>query len=147
MDVSYNKIYNQNNIDDEIICLICLQETIIEIQDKNILNQNTIMVNSIPFLTKSCVCDYHVHYKCIEKWMKINSICPICRKPISNILTIKSQDTIIIPDEETIIIPYNENTYILPHGNTNNEHYKKCVRIIMTVICIMMGLIILNRWL
>ena len=88
MDNSFNNQYNVEDIttndnNDNNNCLICLEGTIIEIKDNNhLINENTIMVNSVPFLTKTCICDYHVHYKCIEKWIESNSICPICRNQI-----------------------------------------------------------------
>ncbi len=71
MDNSNNNQYNiedittnDNNINNN--CLICLEGTIIEIKDNNnLINENTIMVNSVPFLTKTCICDYPVHYNCI----------------------------------------------------------------------------------
>ena len=34
-------------------------------------------------------CNHLFHYKCINKWRKINNKCPICRKPIKNIIKVK----------------------------------------------------------
>ena len=154
--INDNKDNNMNNN-----CLICLEGTIIEIKDNNkLINENTIMVNSVPFLTKTCICDYPVHYKCIEKWIESNSICPICRNPISNVLNNKiilkrntelqcrqqyqqQEQSILMIDEKSFLIPDNDNMYIL-HNNKSN--YKKCLRVIIMVICIMICLMIINNY-
>jgi len=158
MDMSNNKLYNEclndihtehhdNNDNDSINsnCLICLEGTIIEVKDdKHLINENTIMVNSVPFLTKTCICDYRIHYKCIKKWIESNSICPICRNPISNILKNNSglqndtslyQSIISIPNDETLLIPINNNI---------KNYY--CIRIIITVVGIMVSLTIINNF-
>ena len=167
MDNSNNNQYNveditinANNANND--CLICLEGTIIEIKDNNqLINENTIMVNSVPFLTKTCICDYPVHYKCIEKWIESNSICPICRNPISNVLNNKiilkrntelqcrqqyqqQEQSILMIDEESFLIPDNDNMYIL--HNNNKSNYKKGLRVISMVICIMICLMIINSY-
>ena len=155
-----NNANNTNNANND--CLICLEGTIIEIKDNNhLINENTIMVNSVPFLTKTCICDYPVHYKCIEKWIESNSICPICRNPISNVLNNKiilkrntelqcrqqyqqQEQSILMIDEESFLIPDNDNMYIL--HNNNKSNYKKGLRVIIIVICIMICLMIINNY-
>jgi len=159
--INDNNDNNDNNMNNN--CLICLEGTIIEIKDNNkLINENTIMVNSVPFLTKTCICDYPVHYKCIEKWIESNSVCPICRNPISNVLNNKivlkrnkelqcrqqPQQRILMNDEESLLIPDNDNMYILHHNHNHNHNsnYKKCVRVIIMVICIMICLMIINNY-
>lgn len=167
MDNSFNNQYNVEDIttndnNDNNNCLICLEGTIIEIKDNNqSINENTIMVNSVPFLTKTCICDYPVHYKCIEKWIESNSICPICRNPISNVLNNKmvlkrytdlqcrqqyqqQEQSILMIDEESFLIPDNDNMYIL--HNNNKSNYKKGLRVIIIVICIIICLMIINNY-
>ena len=93
---------SQSSINYDNICIVCIQGTIINIDDattdantntninihtNNDANTNTEFVNSIieiPFLIKECNCIFNVHYTCLEKWLKSNSVCPICRQPIMN---------------------------------------------------------------
>ena len=72
----------------ENICIICLEN----FEDK-IIKLN---------------CNHYFHRKCINKWRKINDKCPICRKPITNILTIKKNkiDKLIIYISFIIIAIY-----------------------------------------
>ena len=82
----------------ENICIICLQD----------FENKKIKLN----------CNHYFHRKCINKWRKINDKCPICRKPITNILTIKKNKIdkliiyisfIIIAIYSTIIIIFKSN--------------------------------------
>ena len=70
--LGYNTFTNQ--------CIICLQEPIIV---NNIISDDVKLLNEMHFLIKSCDCICYSHHSCIETWTKSNSVCPICRKPIS----------------------------------------------------------------
>ena len=70
--LDYNTFTNQ--------CIICLQGPIIV---NNIISDDVKLLNEMHFLIKSCDCNCYSHHSCIETWTKSNSVCPICRKPIS----------------------------------------------------------------
>ena len=132
--ILYNTINN---------CIICM-EGLIEHNNNNnnkTIKETPIMVNSIPFLQKKCICDYSIHYKCIDKWLETNSICPICRNPISNILkNITHQTQIIIPNEE-------HNSFIIS-ADISDPHptRRKCITLVSYIICFMISLIIINNF-
>jgi hypothetical protein len=88
--VGYSTFYidlDQNNdndtdllIDSKKQCLICLQGPI---RSNNIIMDDVKLINQMHFLIKECKCECYSHHKCIEQWIDNNSICPICRGPIS----------------------------------------------------------------
>ena len=78
---------------EEKICLICMDPS------RNLIEEVNIIYN-MPFLIKNCDCLCNIHYSCLEKWIKSNSICPICRKAIiSEKLLAENITTIYIDDE------------------------------------------------
>ena len=59
---------DNNESNDNLECLICFEKV-----KENIVNH---------YFTQVCECKYHVHDKCLVKWLKTNNKCIICRKPI-----------------------------------------------------------------
>ena len=67
-------------IDSKKQCLICLQGPI---RSNNIIMDDVKLINQMHFIIKECKCECYSHHKCIEQWIDNNSVCPICRGPIS----------------------------------------------------------------
>lgn len=112
-----NNIQNENKIQTQNICVICLEEL-----DKNykIDINNSIYLNKIK--EKLCNCIHKIHKECIENWLKYNKSCPLCRKRFSN-------------DEEIINnnnFDSNSNIELIPLWRTyyeDNEDYYNEIRI------------------
>ena len=84
--------YANTNDKEEKICLICMDPA------RNLIEEVNIIYN-MPFLIKNCDCLCHIHYSCLEKWIKSNSVCPICRKAIiSEQLLAENITTLYIED-------------------------------------------------
>jgi hypothetical protein len=64
---------NNNHIEDIVDCFICYE---IEDREKN----KSIKLGKQQKYLKNCKCDGHLHITCLDKWHKMNSTCPICRK-------------------------------------------------------------------
>jgi hypothetical protein len=91
----YSTFYDNNDIDNNDIndidnndindienqCLICLQGPLHS--SNNIIIDDVKLINEMHFLVKACKCECYSHHKCIEKWIENNSVCPICKGPIS----------------------------------------------------------------
>jgi hypothetical protein len=77
-----------NTFSEETInqCIICLNDSVV------CNNDEVTLMNNMHFLQKPCDCVCYAHHKCIETWIKSNSICPICRKNISFPQTNLSKD-------------------------------------------------------
>ena len=59
----------------------------------------------MPFLIKNCDCLCNIHYSCLEKWIKNNSVCPICRKAIiSEKLLSENITTVYIYEDDVPMI-------------------------------------------
>jgi len=63
---------NQTNF----ICPICLEDIVIDTININISNIDGQTIKQIEL----CNCINKIHTECLEKWLKINSSCPLCRK-------------------------------------------------------------------
>jgi|LakMenE01Jun11ns_1017448.scaffolds.fasta_scaffold9829145_5 hypothetical protein len=88
--VGYSTFYNESNDNDnnnynyndtEKQCIICLQGP--EESSNNIIIDDVKLMNEMHFLIKECKCECYSHHNCIEQWIKNNSVCPICKGPIS----------------------------------------------------------------
>lgn len=76
------------NVDKE--CIICLEKTHINNKD------HITLMNEMYFLIKKCDCQCYAHHKCIEKWIDINPVCPICKGEILfPVTSIKNKEFII----------------------------------------------------
>jgi hypothetical protein len=73
-DDKKNEYYNIYNISEHTNdeCFICF-----EVKDEYDLNSIKLR-NQKLYYTK-CICDASVHNYCLEKWIKSNNRCPICR--------------------------------------------------------------------
>jgi len=109
---------NDNDNDIQKQCLICLQGPI---QSNNIIIDDVKLINKMHFLIKKCRCECYSHHTCIETWIQNNSICPICRGPISfpksgikeEIIQISNNDTHEIHEpHEIIVLDTNKSNHI-----------------------------------
>jgi hypothetical protein len=79
-------------------CLICMDTT------RNLIEEVNVIYN-MPFLIKNCDCLCNIHYSCLEKWIKNNSVCPICRKAIiSEKLLSENITTVYIYEDDVPMI-------------------------------------------
>ena len=62
---------------------IPFKKRITEICSKQI-EECSICLEKIESTKKSLKCKHHFHEKCIDKWIKNNSSCPLCREKIKN---------------------------------------------------------------
>uniref|UniRef100_A0A6C0IHF6 RING-type domain-containing protein n=1 Tax=viral metagenome TaxID=1070528 RepID=A0A6C0IHF6_9ZZZZ len=120
-----------NTFSEETInqCIICLNNSVV------CNNDEVTLMNNMHFLQKQCECVCYAHHKCIETWINTNSVCPICRKPISfpqTNLSEHNKDQIIV--NISPIEPLLEN-------EIDTESHKKC-RDTMKVYII--GLVLLS---
>ena len=142
--VGYSTFYNENNdndnyidkhndIDTENQCLICLQGPV---QSNNIIIDDVKLINEMHFLIKECKCECYSHHKCIEIWIQNNSVCPICKGPISFPKSgIK---------EEIIQMPINQPHEIIILQNTKpNNHV--CIRVTIIIFFVCVIITILNN--
>ena len=68
--------YNTKSIDNsqpdrDDDCFVCM-ETVLN-------NKQTIKLNKQIFYLKQCQCDGNIHQECLDKWIRTNNVCPICR--------------------------------------------------------------------
>ena len=136
--VGYSTFYNEskhndNNKDTEKQCIICLQGP--EQSSNNSIIDDVKLMNEMHFLIKNCKCECYSHHNCIEQWIKNNSVCPICKGPISFPKSgIK---------EEIIQMPINPQHEIIILQNAKpNIHY--CIRVIIIIIICLVVITILN---
>ena len=95
--MSYNTFTNEvgtNEVDANLgadkECIICLEKTPINEKD------HITLINEMHFLIKKCDCLCYAHHKCLEKWIGINAVCPICKGEISfPVMVMKNKDVII----------------------------------------------------
>ena len=136
--VGYSTFYNESNHNDkdndtEKQCIICLQGP--EQSSNNSIIDDVKLMNEMHFLIKNCKCECYSHHNCIEQWIKNNSVCPICKGPISFPKSgIK---------EEIIQMPINPQHEIIILQNAKpNIHY--CIRVIIIIIICLVVITILN---
>jgi len=139
--VGYSTFYDDNDIDDndndiEKQCLICLQGPL---QSNNIILDDVKLINEMHFLIKECKCECYSHHNCIEKWIQNNSVCPICKGPISFPKSGIKEEIIQIP---TNIISQPHEIIILQ----NTKHNHICIRFIFILFLICVIITILNGY-
>lgn len=132
---------------EEKICLICMDPA------RNLIEEVNIIYN-MPFLIKNCDCLCNIHYSCLEKWIKSNSICPICRKAIiseqllaENITTVYI-DHVQYPVERSQIQMNNDVqlsnpqiVYVVPNKAAT------CMQTLFLIVCIFVVISLLNYFL
>lgn len=67
-DIKYNNSFNYNE------CFICMENS----TDGELIQLKNIN-NYIKNYTKNCKCNSLIHLKCLNNWIDIKSVCPICR--------------------------------------------------------------------
>ena len=139
--VGYSTFYNESNHNDndndndtEKQCIICLQGP--EQSSNNSIIDDVKLMNEMHFLIKKCKCECYSHHNCIEQWIKNNSVCPICKGPISFPKSgIK---------EEIIQMPTNQpHELIILQNAKPSIHY--CIRVIIIIIICLVVITILNN--
>jgi len=109
------------------LCIICLQNI-------SLCKDEVTLMNDMHFLIKTCDCVCYSHHKCIETWIKTNSVCPICRKSIS------------FPENKSTVIDMSSIQHM---QNEETQTYKKTLRgyliilIIVTILLFCMNILLL----
>ena len=129
-------IDNAIDIDTEKQCLICLQGPLQS--SNNIIIDDVKLINEMHFLVKPCMCECYSHHKCIEKWIENNSVCPICKGPISFPKSGIKEEIIQMPNTEMIHAP----EIIILHHDKSNNHL--CIRFIIILFFVFLILTVLN---
>jgi hypothetical protein len=122
--ITNDTITNDAIISTNNLCIICLQNV-------SLCKDEVTLMNDMHFLIKNCDCVCYSHHKCIETWIKTNSVCPICRKPIS------------FPEKKSTVIDMPSIQY------DETQTYKKTLRgyliilIIVTILLFCMNILFL----
>jgi hypothetical protein len=130
---------------EEKICLICMDPA------RNLIEEVNIIYN-MPFLIKNCDCLCNIHYSCLEKWIKSNSICPICRKAIISEQLLAENITTVYIDQEQYQVQESqvqrsqaENNpqivYVVPNKAAT------CMQTLFLIVCIFVAISLLNYFL
>lgn len=123
--------FSINNYDSQKQCLICLQGP--EQSLNNIIIDDVKLINEMHFLIKECNCKCYSHHKCIEQWIENNSVCPICRGPISFPKSGIKEEIIQMP---TNVINQPNEIIILENTKPNNYVFLRVVIIVFFCIVI-----------
>jgi len=141
--VGYSTFYNESNDNDndndndkENQCLICLQGPI---QSNNIIIDDVRLMNEMHFLIKECKCECYSHHNCIEQWIKNNSVCPICKGPISFPKSGIKEEIIQMP----INVINQPHEIIILQKTKPNNHY--CIRVIFIILFFLVFISILTQ--
>lgn len=125
--------------DTEKQCIICLQGP--AQSSTNIIVDDVKLMNEMHFLIKECKCECYSHHNCIEQWIQNNSVCPICKGPISFPKSGIKEEIIQMPINR---ISQPHEIIILQDTNTNtNNHY--CIRVIIIIFFICLIVTILTN--
>lgn len=145
-----DKHYHDNRSlgEEEKQCLICMDPS------RNLIEEVNIIYN-MPFLIKNCDCLCNIHYSCLEKWIKSNSICPICRKAIINEKLLAENITTI--DNEMInheaqytndraqytndVAPNHQIVYVVPNKAIT------CIKTLFLIVFMFITIIFMNYFL
>jgi len=78
-ELEKNTIVEEKEKDENMYkqCIVCLEKT--PINGKDIVT----LMNDMHFLNKKCDCLCYAHHKCLETWIGVNAVCPICKGEIS----------------------------------------------------------------
>ena len=144
---SYNTFNNEPEPQQQ--CIICLDKSVINQKDK------VTLMNEMHFLIKGCDCVCYAHHACIEKWIKTNAVCPICKRIISfPVMAIKDKDTEVqIP--LTIPLPLLLQSHTIQghtiQGHTIQGHTIQvnsvnsvCIRIIMAIFIVFITFMVIQ---
>ena len=132
----YVDIVNDFDVDNKQ-CLICLQGPI---QSNNIIMDDVKLINEMHFLIKECKCECYSHHTCIEQWIKNNSVCPICKGPISFPKSGIKEEIIQMPTNGI-----NQRHEIIIIENTKSCNHI-CIRFIVILFLICVIITILNGY-
>ena len=142
--VGYSTFYNENNDNDnynyndtEKQCIICLQGP--EQSSNNIIIDDVKLMNEMHFLIKDCKCECYSHHNCIEQWIKNNSVCPICKGPISFPKSGIKEEIIQMPTNES----HDQREIIILQTTKPNNHF--CIRVIIIIFFVCVITTILNN--
>lgn len=137
--IGYNTFYidNDRDIDSQKQCLICLQGPL---QSNNIIIDDVKLINKMHFLIKKCKCECYSHHSCIEQWIQNNSVCPICKEPISFPTSGLKEEIIQIPMNR--LNPAHE---IIVLQNTKPNNYF-CIRVIIAIFFCLVLITILHNY-
>jgi len=130
---SYNTFNNEPEPEQQ--CIICLDKSIVNQKDK------VTLINEMHFLIKGCDCICYAHHTCIEKWIKTNAVCPICKRIISfPVMAIKDKDT-----EVQMPLPLTlQGHSIQGHSIQVNAVNSVCTRIIMAIFITFMTFMVIQ---
>ena len=131
---NYNDNYNYNDTENQ--CLICLQGPL---QSNNIIIDDVKLMNEMHFLIKECKCECYSHHNCIEQWIKNNSVCPICKGPISFPKSGIKEEIIQMPTNEA----HDQREIIILEATKANNHF--CIRIVFVLFMVCVWITIFNN--
>jgi hypothetical protein len=137
----YSTFYNDNDIDNnndtEKQCIICLQGP--EQSINNIIIDDVKLMNEMHFLIKECKCECYSHHNCIEKWIKNNSVCPICKGPISFPKSGIKEEIIQMPTNEA----HDQREIIILQTTKSSNIF--CIRILFGLFALCVCITVFNN--
>ena len=129
--------YNYNYNDTEKQCIICLQGP--EQSSNNIIIDDVKLINEMHFLIKDCKCECYSHHNCIEQWIKNNSVCPICKGPISFPKSGIKEEIIQMPTND---VNDQREIIILEAAKSSNVF---CIRIVFVLFLVCVWITVFNN--
>jgi hypothetical protein len=108
-----------------------------EQSSNNIIIDDIKLMNEMHFLIKECKCECYSHHNCIEQWIKNNSVCPICKGPISFPKSGIKEEIIQMPTN--IINPQHE--IVILQATKSNNHFFIRVTIIIFFVCVIITIL------
>ena len=129
--------YNYNYNDTEKQCIICLQGP--EQSLNNIIIDDVKLINEMHFLIKDCKCECYSHHNCIEQWIKNNSVCPICKGPISFPKSGIKEEIIQMPTNDV-----NDQREIIILEATKSSNVF-CIRIVFVLFLVCVWITVFNN--
>jgi len=142
--VGYSTFYDESNDNDnynyndtEKQCIICLQGP--EQSSNNIIIDDVKLMNEMHFLIKDCKCECYSHHNCIEQWIKNNSVCPICKGPISFPKSGIKEEIIQMPINES----HDQREIIILEATKSSNVF--CIRIVFVLFLVCVWITVFNN--